>query len=528
MKRSVQWAPNVEGKMKITYRIAGLAGLVLGLIACGDDDGSSTAPQDAGTDETEATDETAATEATDEATDVGTDATDAEGTQTTDPGTDTATDETEPGETDNPEPTEAGVGEDDAGDGAAPTSDAGVESDAAALISIEMGQFALVGEPGDAGTAEASGVAQLLRTESGDTIVQIQVTGLSPEAQYGAHLHALACDVNVGGGHYLIDPEADPGADNEIWPAFTTDADGVGHGRATAVGHVARGDAQSVVVHSPAGDKLLCADLVADDDGPVTYEGEFSAFAAADGTEDGVAGAVMMVVADDGTQIQVELSGLDPEGEYSAHVHAMSCAIAEADGHYKIDPSETDTVAENELWPEVSPDADGAVSSELESEHVARGDALSVVVHRAGNKVLCADLVRTTAWPDAIGVGSAVALDIAADRGLDGLAAEATMVRALSGETTAEIVVDGLAADSEYPIHVHNRPCDVANGGGHYTLDESVEGVVAENEIWLSLTTDGDGAAEQSASVVHTARPEAQSIVIHDVDGERLACIDLE
>ncbi len=512
--------------MKVLYRISCLASLTLGLNACGDDDGSSTNPADAGSeetdDETDGTDpeETGATEPTD----VGTESTDPASTEGTDP---EATD-VEATETD--EPGDAGVSPEmgDAGDGSAPETDGGSEAMPAALLSIQTGVFELVGEPGDAGTAEASGVAQLLRTEAGDTIVQIQVTGLSPETQYGSHLHALPCDVNVGGGHYLIDPEADPGAANEIWPAFTTDAEGIGHGRATAVGHVVRGDAQSVVVHSPAGDKLLCADLVSDEDGPVTYEGEFAPFAAADATEDGVMGAVVMVVSEDGTQIQVELSGLDPDGEYSAHVHAMSCDITEANGHYKIDPSEADTVAENELWPEVVPDGDGAVSSELESDHVARGDALSVVVHRAGGKVLCADLMRTTSWPDAITVGSAEAFDIAAERDVGDLAAEATMVRSLSGETSAEIVVDGLAADSTYPIHVHNRPCDIANGGGHYVLDETVDGVVEENEIWLSLTTDGDGAAEQSASVVHTARPEAQSIVIHDGDGERLACIDLE
>jgi hypothetical protein len=39
---------------------------------------------------------------------------------------------------------------------------------------------------------------------------------------------------------------------------------------------------------------------------------------------------------------------------YMAHVHASPCALNTADGHYKIDPTNTATVEANELWPALS------------------------------------------------------------------------------------------------------------------------------------------------------------------------------
>ena len=40
-----------------------------------------------------------------------------------------------------------------------------------------------------------------------------------------------------------------------------------------------------------------------------------------------------------------------------------------------------------------------------------------------------------------------------------------------------------------YGSHVHNLPCSVDNGGGHYKLDPSEPTTIESNEMWVSFTT---------------------------------------
>jgi Cu-Zn family superoxide dismutase len=87
--------------------------------------------------------------------------------------------------------------------------------------------------------------------------------------------------------------------------------------------------------------------------------------------------------------------------------------------------------------------------------------------------------------------------------------------------------VTGLVASTAYGIHVHDHSCGLLSGGGHYKIDPTITTAQQSNEIWLNLTTDASGAGTQTVSVNHLARPEAASIVIHDPDTQRLACIDL-
>lgn len=111
------------------------------------------------------------------------------------------------------------------------------------------------------------------------------------------------------------------------------------------------------------------------------------------------------------------------------------------------------------------------------------------------------------------------------ERGYD-IGGQAMLVRSSNGRTQAHVKAWGLAADSSYPTHVHNAPCDVNNGGGHY--QDMVGGPVdSVNEIWPRVYTDGAGHGSGHASNNFIARPEAQSVVIHDTDGARIACADL-
>jgi Cu-Zn family superoxide dismutase len=113
------------------------------------------------------------------------------------------------------------------------------------------------------------------------------------------------------------------------------------------------------------------------------------------------------------------------------------------------------------------------------------------------------------------------------ERGFD-ITGRAVMVRSDSGggRTLVVSVARGLEPGTTYGSHVHNAPCSTG-GGGHY--QHVVGGAVDDlNEIWPVLQAKTSGVAHGMAVHGHRARPEAQSIVIHDPsDGARIACLDL-
>jgi Cu-Zn family superoxide dismutase len=134
-----------------------------------------------------------------------------------------------------------------------------------ALVPAAAADGALVtrGEihPFAAGAAlDIAGQAQMIRTADGKTIVFVHVSGLTPNTTYGAHVHQQACGVGDADGPYRFDPAGPAAPPNEIWPGFTTDAAGVGNGRAVVDG-TAGPIAVSVVIHAPGGAKVACADL---------------------------------------------------------------------------------------------------------------------------------------------------------------------------------------------------------------------------------------------------------------------------
>lgn len=106
------------------------------------------------------------------------------------------------------------------------------------------------------------------------------------------------------------------------------------------------------------------------------------------------------------------------------------------------------------------------------------------------------------------------------------ISGHATLIRTGSDQTLVSVMATGLAPNRTYGVHVHNLPCGVANGGGHY--QDVVGGAVdAVNEIWPLITTNAAGVGNGFAMNAFRARPEAQAVVIHDTDGARIACADL-
>jgi hypothetical protein len=400
-----------------------------------------------------------------------------------------------------------------------------------ALNSILIGSFAPLPDYDD---LDITGQALLVRTND-ETRVSVQVVGLDGETEYPVHVHNLPCEF-LAGTHYKIDTTvAETEEDNEVWPMFETDEDGVGYAE-VVVEHPLRGDALSVVVHEPTDSgtppKMACADLTIDADAVLTGKGTFNSFASAVNQDQTLEGTIEVERDASGTVVSYEITGFDGDEEYMAHVHALPCDEADAGGHYKIDPTEASTVEENELWLELGSTADGESSDSIESDHKARLDAQSVVIHRVVDddtslKVACAPITIAD-YPDVQVQGASVSFDAAADKGLTDIQALGSLTRSLTGETRVRVSAAGLDPDVEYMVHVHALPCSTNDGGGHYKIDREEADTVEANELWLTLATDAEGIGTVNATFEHTARADARSIVIHDPeDSAKLACIDL-
>jgi hypothetical protein len=129
--------------------------------------------------------------------------------------------------------------------------------------------------------------------------------------------------------------------------------------------------------------------------------------------------------------------------------------------------------------------------------------------------------------------GAAIGLDV------EGIAA---ITRSDAG-TQVKAVVRGLEPGATYAAHLHNAPCSGANPGGAHYQNVPGAGAAPPNELWLSSTSDpmagitanAGGVAQGRGSAEWVARPEAQSVVIHNIPpggttagGPKIACADLD
>lgn len=241
----------------------------------------------------------------------------------------------------------------------------------------------------------------------------------------------------------------------------------------------------------------------------------------------------LLIRRDSGTEVSLAVAGLTPNTDYPAHVHMQACDDGEGGGHYKLDPSIDEVVESNEIWPVFTTDAMGFGWSQITLEHVAREDAVSIIVHdpeNEGSKMLCLDLQSSEPLDPFVTTGTAIVLEGAVDAGFDDLTASIQMERSLAdGTTMVTLSATGLGSEQTYPVHVHNQDCSIGSGGTHYKIDPSVAETEEANEIWLPVTTDVTGEGTSEVTVSHLARADGMSLVIHDNDdsGTRLACIDL-
>ncbi|ACY12867.1 hypothetical protein [Haliangium ochraceum] len=246
-----------------------------------------------------------------------------------------------------------------------------------------------------AGTSAAS-------VEAGTTAITMAPAQLDEAGTYEAHVHMLPCALEQGGGHYKRDTTiAMERENNEIWPAVD-DPD------PQDFNHALRGDAQSIVIHravSPAEvPKVACADLVRQTEIPeFTSAGQGGALEGAPADYDELAATVELVRGQDGsTSVTLAVAGLpaDTTG-FGAHVHAGTCKASPPGGpHYKLDPTIAEEQESNEIWLNFDSEADGTASSSASvDKHVARADAIALVIHdpASGDRVSCVELAPSTA-----------------------------------------------------------------------------------------------------------------------------------
>ncbi|MCH7230919.1 hypothetical protein L0U85_08660 [Glycomyces sp. L485] len=109
-----------------------------------------------------------------------------------------------------------------------------------------------------------------------------------------------------------------------------------------------------------------------------------------------------VVTVDDGTGVELAVSGLMPETDYTSHLHDGTCKTdPPGGGHWMADP-EGEMSESNEIHLHFTTDADGSGSVTVASDLVADDRVKAIVVHvveleseghdhMASDRVLCGD-----------------------------------------------------------------------------------------------------------------------------------------
>ncbi|MBK5220343.1 MAG: hypothetical protein JJE35_11240 [Thermoleophilia bacterium] len=120
------------------------------------------------------------------------------------------------------------------------------------------------------------------------------------------------------------------------------------------------------------------------DSGEDTVSGTFEVLPAAPAGYDNLSGEAKLTRADGGTTTTIDLSGLEPDTEYMAHLHTGGCDGAEPGGpHFKFNPSGSEEPP-NEIHLSFKSNGDGSDKAEASSDkEVPLGEAGSVVLHLA-------------------------------------------------------------------------------------------------------------------------------------------------
>lgn len=374
-----------------------------------------------------------------------------------------------------------------------------------------------------------AGRAIMVRKLDGTTLLSMTVTGVQPTIAYTAHVHVAPC-ASLGGGHYKLDPTITTASEaNELWLRGISTANG-----ALAVdakfSHRTRGEALAIVLHDPqTGSKMACADLLGDDPSTLDIAGSVASYATNAPADRNITGMVHAMRGATATAFDMSLSGLDPAAlGYVAHVYGEPCGVAAGGDPYKLDPAMTTPAESNEIALPVTMSAAGTSAATLAVPHAIRSDAQAIVIERnvtatTTARVACASLTRMTEYGPLESEGTATPLAAATGLSLTG---SAVLTRKLTGITVVAVVMTGLAPNVSYQAHLHAQPCSAAAGGGHYKIDRAGSG--PDNEVGFDLTADATGAAYDSTWFHATAAADAASVVLHGVDGARLACFDLE
>lgn len=122
-----------------------------------------------------------------------------------------------------------------------------------------------------------------------------------------------------------------------------------------------------------------------------TVSGTFAAVAGAPSAYADVGGEAVLTRSGGGTEITIELSGLEPETGYVAHLHTEGCAGSDPGGpHFQFEKGGSEEPP-NEIHFEFESNAAGEGKAIARSDReVPQGEAGSVVVHLGGHSQMSA------------------------------------------------------------------------------------------------------------------------------------------